>query len=76
MPSLQWPIFYINIPLYTADTSKTCSYVLCLQNTKRLNIFCTLSIINQKQDKAINISENFWAISNLESNKKVYITCL
>ena len=39
-------------------------------------MLCTLSIINQTQDKAININENFWAISTLESNKKLYITCL
>ena len=39
-------------------------------------MFCTLSIINQTQDKAININENFWAISTLESNQKLYIICL
>ena len=43
---------------------------------KRINTFCTLSLINQTQHKAININENFWAISTLESKKKLYITCL
>ena len=28
------------------------------------------------QDEAIDISENFWAISTLQNNKKLYITCL
>ena len=28
------------------------------------------------QDKAININDNFWAISTLQNNKKLYITCL
>ena len=67
---------HINTPLYTADTSKVCSYTLFFQNTMRTNIFCTLSIFNQTQVKALNINEKFWAISTLESNKKLYITCL
>ena len=28
------------------------------------------------QDEAININDNFWAISTLQNNKKLYITCL
>ena len=28
------------------------------------------------QDEAINISDNFWSISTLQDNKKLYITCL
>ena len=67
---------HINTPLYTADTSKSCSYALFWQSTKRINTYCTLSIISQTQDKDININENFWAISALESNKKLHITCL
>ena len=66
----------INTLLYTADTPKACSYALFLQNTKKINTFYTLSIINKTQDKAFNINENFWAISTLESKKKLYITCL
>ena len=65
-----------NTPLYTADTSKSCSYVIFLQNTKKINTFCTLSVSNQTQDKALNVNETFWVISILESNKKLYITCL
>ena len=35
-----------------------------------------MSVINQTHDKAVNINDIFWAISTLESNKKLYITCL
>ena len=28
------------------------------------------------QDEAININDNFWDISTLQNNKKLYITCL
>ena len=28
------------------------------------------------QDDTINITDNFWAISNLQNNKMLYITCL
>ena len=33
-------------------------------------------IINQTQDEAINSNDNFWAISTLQDNMKLYITCL
>ena len=35
-----------------------------------------LSVINQTQDKAININDNFWTISTLQYDKKSHITCL
>ena len=38
--------------------------------------FCLLSMVNQIQDEAININDNFWSISTLHNNKTVYITCL
>ena len=69
-------LFHINTPLYTADTSRFCSYALFLQNRNKINTFCTLSVINQTQDKLVNINDIFWAISTLESNKKLHITCL
>ena len=69
-------ICHINTLLYTVDTSKSCSYVLLLQSRNKINTFYTPSVINQTQDKAVNINEYFWAISTLESNKKLYITCL
>ena len=68
--------YSINIPLYTGDTSKSCSCTLFLQNRNKINTFCTLSVINQAQDKVVNINGNFWAISTLKSNKKLYITFL
>ena len=33
-------------------------------------------VINQTQDEALYINNNFWAISSLQDNKKLYITCL
>ena len=39
-------------------------------------ILQTLAVINQTQDEVININDNFWAISTLQNNKKLYITCL
>ena len=68
-------LFCINTLLSTADTSKSCSYALFLQNRNEINTFCTLSVINQTHDKAVNINDNLWAISTLENNKKLYITC-
>ena len=65
----------INSPLYASDTSNSCSYALLLKNKDKINKFCILSIINQMQDPAINMN-NFWAISTLQNNKKLYITCL
>ena len=34
------------------------------------------AIVNQMQDEATNINDNFWSFSTLHDNKKVYITCL
>ena len=65
---------HINPSLYIAETSNSCSYALFLQDKDRINKFCILSLINQTQDEAFNI--NFWAISTLQDNKKLYITCL
>ena len=33
-------------------------------------------MVHQMQDEAISINVNFWSISTLHSDKKVYITCL
>ena len=33
-------------------------------------------MINQTQDEAFAINDNFWAISTLQDNKKLYIICL
>ena len=54
---------HINSPLYTADTSNSCSYALFLQNKDKINKFCILWVMNQTQDEAFNINDNFWAIS-------------
>ena len=51
-------------------------YILFLQDKERINKFCILSMINQTQDEAFNINDNFWEISTLQDNKKLYITCL
>ena len=67
---------HINSPLYTAETLSSYSYALFLQNKDRINKFCILSGVNQTQDETININNNFWSISTLHDNKKVYITCL
>ena len=66
----------INSPLYAADTSNSCSYALFLKNKESINQFCILSVINQKHDKAFNIIYTFGAISTLQNNKKLYMTCL
>ena len=48
-----------------------------LQNKDKINKFFILSIINQIQDEAVNVNDNFWAISTLKNKKKkLYITCL
>ena len=65
---------HINSPLYTADTSSSCSYALFLQNKDRIKKFCILSGVNETIDEAININDNFWSISTLQDNKS--ITCL
>ena len=65
----------INSLLYSVDTSSSCNYALFLQNKDRINKFCTLSMVNQMQDGAFNISDNLWSISTLHDNKKVYISC-
>ena len=67
---------HITSHLYAVDTSNSCSYALFLQNKDKINKFCILSVINQTQDAAININDNFLAISTLQNNKKIYITCL
>ena len=67
---------HINPPLYVADTSNSCSYVLFLKDKVKINDACILSVTNQVQDEALNINDNFWAISTLQENKKLYITCL
>ena len=45
-----------------------------LEKKEKINKFCILSVINQTQNEAINIKDNFWAISTLQNNKKLYIT--
>ena len=67
---------HINSPLYTADTLTSCSYALFPQNKDRINKFCILSVVNQTQDEAININDNFCSISTLQDNKNLCITCL
>ena len=66
---------HINSPLYAEDTSHPCSYALFLQNKDKINKFCILSVINQMQDEAVNNNDNLWAISTLQNNKKLHITC-
>ena len=63
----------INSSLHAVDTSTSCSYTLFLQNNEK---FCICSVRNQTQDEAININDNFWVISTLQNNKKLYITYL
>ena len=58
----------INPPMYVADTSKSCSYALFLKDKVKINSICILSVINQTQDKALNINI-FWAISTLQDDK-------
>ena len=67
---------HINSPLYVADTSKSHRYTLLLKDKVKINSVCTLSVINQTQDEALNINDNFWEISTLQDDKKLYITCL
>ena len=65
-----------NSPLYAADTKNSCSHALLLKDKVKIKDFCILSVINQTQDEALNINDNFWAISTLQDSKKLYITCL
>ena len=77
-----WPVeyemdsFVILTPLCVADTHKSCCYALILKDKVKMNDVCILSVINQTQDEALNINDNFWAISTLKDDKKLYITCL
>ena len=66
----------INTPLWTVDTSKSCSYALFIQIRNKINTFYTLSVINQTHDKAVNINDNFRVILTLENTRKLYIICL
>ena len=66
----------INSPLYVADNSTPCSYAPFLKDKVKINNVCILSVISQTQDETLNISDDFWAISTLQDNKKLYITCL
>ena len=63
-------------PLYVADTSKSCSYTLVLNDKTKIKSFYILFVINQMQDEAININDNFGAISTLQDDKKLCLTCL
>ena len=65
---------HINSHLYAADTSNPCSYSLFLKVREKINYI--LSVINQTHDEALNIYDIFWAITTLQDNKKLYITCL
>ena len=67
---------HINSPLYTADTSNSCSYAQFLKDKIQRNDVCILSVVNQTQDEALNINNNFWEISILQDDKKLYTTCL
>ena len=67
---------HINSPMYAADTSYSCRYALFLKDRAEINNFFILSVINQTQDAALNINDNFWAISTLQNYKKLYITYL
>ena len=61
---------HFNSPIYAADTSNSCSYILFYQDKNKINKFCILSVTNQMNDEAININDCFWAISILQNNKK------
>ena len=62
---------HINSPLYTTVISNSYSYALFLQDKERINMFCILSVINQTQNEAFDIDNNFWAISTLHDNKNI-----
>ena len=76
MSSVKWTIFHINSHLYVADTSNSCSCSLFLTNKNRINKFCILSVKHQTQEEAWNVNNILGAISVLQDNKKLYITCL
>ena len=67
---------HINCSLYMADTSTSCSYALFLNNKTRINSVSILSVINQTHDEAGSINDSSLAISTLQGDKKLYITCL
>ena len=67
---------HLNSLLYAADTSNSCSYALFLKDRVQINDFFILSVINQTEDEALNINDNFWAVSTLQDNKNLYVTCL
>ena len=54
---------YIDSPLYTADSSHSCSYALFLKDRVKIYAFCILSVIYQIWDETHNINDNLWAIS-------------
>ena len=64
----------INSPLYAANIPNSCRYALFLKDREKINNVCILSVINQTQDEALKINDNFWAISTLQDNKNN--TCL
>ena len=67
---LQMANFVTLIPLYIQQILQILVVMLFfLQDKKRINRFCILSVINQTQDEAFNINGNFWAISTLLKNK-------
>ena len=65
-----------NSPLYGADTSNSCSCAIFFQKKDKINKFYIISVINRTHNEAINISDNFLAISTLKNNRKLNITCL
>ena len=67
---------HINSPLYTADTSDSCSCALFLKTKKEQTNFEYYQLSIKTQDEAFNISDNFLAFSILQNNNKLYITCL
>ena len=67
---------HINSPVYATDTSKSCSNALFLKDKVKIDNVCIVSVINQTQDGALNINDNFWVISTLQDKRKLCITCL
>ena len=67
---------HINSSLCVADTSKSCCYVLFLNDKARITSDCILSLINQIHDEAINVNDNLWAISTLQDDTKLNINLL
>ena len=57
------------------DNSHHCIYYLLQNDDKKVRQFCSLSVLNQIMDQAVNLDYYYWTITTMKPSK-LQVVCL